>query len=93
MSAAGAIAFLWARSARNWIRVQVRRLRNPRYLVAALAGAFYFYVLFLRGLGRGPGGGDGPGPEGRVLIEAALTGGAILAVASAWIFRGGRGVL
>src|SRR5262245_21140567 len=33
-------------SARNRIRVRLRRLREPRYLLGAIAGAAYFYFAF-----------------------------------------------
>jgi hypothetical protein len=40
--------FLWwiGRSTANRVRRQVRRLRNPRYLIAVLFGALYFWFLF-----------------------------------------------
>ncbi|EPX58380.1 hypothetical protein D187_004136 [Cystobacter fuscus DSM 2262] len=51
MSFARAVVFLWAASARNRALHQVRRLRQPKYLVGALVGALYVYSLFLRRLG------------------------------------------
>lgn len=97
MSAASAVAFLWERSVRNWVRVQVKRLKNPRYLVAAAAGVFYFYYLFLRRF-SGPPSFDGSESKGAVvavkaLLEAGLTGFAVLAVLSTWVFGGSRGLL
>lgn len=93
MSAASAITFLWVHSVRNWVRAQLRRLKNPRYLVAAAAGAFYFYLLIFRRMELGPSSSEPPGPTGATLIEAALTGAAAVAVLSTWIFGGSRGVL
>jgi len=94
VSAASAVAFLWSRSVRNWARAQVKRLKNPRYLVAAAAGAFYFYVLLVRRLGTSSSGsGEPAGPEMQVLIEAGLTAGAVLAVISTWVFGGSRALL
>jgi ABC-2 type transport system permease protein len=45
--------FVWwiARSTANRLRRQVRRLRNPRYLLAVLFGVLYFWFLFGRWLG------------------------------------------
>ena len=69
MSAASAVAFLWTRSVQNWVRVQVKRLKNPRYRVAAAAGLFYFYTLFLRRLAAGPyGPGESPSPGAKALM-------------------------
>ncbi|MEA2326186.1 MAG: hypothetical protein QOE68_1145 [Thermoanaerobaculia bacterium] len=47
------VAFL---TLKNRILQRVRRLREPRYLIGAIAGAAYFYFMFLRrsmGAGRG----------------------------------------
>ncbi|HEY8207436.1 MAG TPA: putative ABC exporter domain-containing protein [Myxococcaceae bacterium] len=94
MSAASAVAFLWTRSVRNWGRAQVKRLKNPRYLVAAAAGVFYFYTIFLRRLSRGPyESGEHPSPGAMALIEAGITVSAVLAVVTTWIFGGSRGLL
>ncbi|HEX8537560.1 MAG TPA: ABC transporter permease, partial [Cystobacter sp.] len=46
-----AVVFLWAASTRNRVLHQVRRLRQPKYLVGALVGALYVYSLLLRRLG------------------------------------------
>jgi ABC-2 type transport system permease protein len=40
--------YLLLRTARNWIRLQLSRLRRVRYLLAVLAGAFYFWLIFFR---------------------------------------------
>jgi hypothetical protein len=46
--------FVWwiARSTINRVQRQVRRLRNPRYLLALLFGALYFWLLFGNWLGK-----------------------------------------
>ncbi|HYV43296.1 MAG TPA: putative ABC exporter domain-containing protein [Myxococcaceae bacterium] len=80
MNAAGAILFLWTSSLRNWGRVQLRRLKNPRYVVAAAVGLFYFYTFFLRRFRGGPDSGGPPSPEVMALLEAGLT---LFAVVSA----------
>ena len=62
-------------TARNRIRVRLRRLREPRYLFGAIAGAAYFYfTIFARmRTGRGPSrrrrSSPGPPPE----LMTALT--------------------
>jgi ABC-2 type transport system permease protein len=43
-----AFGYLLLRTARNWIRVQLGRLRRVRYLLVLLAGAFYFWLIFFR---------------------------------------------
>ena len=43
-----ASAFLVGAGAKNRVVRQVRRLRQPRYLVATLAGLFYFWSVFIR---------------------------------------------
>ncbi|CAN5627153.1 hypothetical protein BH23GEM8_BH23GEM8_01920 [soil metagenome] len=40
--------YLLLRTGRNWIRLQLGRLRRVRYLLALLAGAFYFWLIFFR---------------------------------------------
>jgi hypothetical protein len=40
-------AFIIACSARNRLRVRLRRLREPRYLIGALVGAAYIYFSFV----------------------------------------------
>lgn len=48
-------------SARNRLRVRLRRLREPRYLIGGIVGSAYLYfAVFNRG-GRGGGGPRGPG--------------------------------
>jgi hypothetical protein len=40
-------------TARNRLRMRLRRLREPRYLIGAIAGAAYFYFAVFRRMGRG----------------------------------------
>ena len=42
----GASLYIIVCSARNRLRVRLRRLREPRYLVGAIVGAAYFYFTF-----------------------------------------------
>ena len=55
----GALLYLQVTSLRNAVWRRVRRLRQPRYLIASLVGAAYFYFFFFRGAWRHAGG---PGP-------------------------------
>ena len=63
------LLYLTLRSTRNRIRIRLRRLREPRYLIATLLGVGYFTLVFwggrsddspglLRTGARGPGGMD-----------------------------------
>ncbi len=58
-----AFRYLLARTARNWLRLQLGRLRRVRYLLAVLAGAFYFWTIFLRHARVGGGEGATAAPE------------------------------
>jgi len=59
-------------SARNRIRMRLRRLREPRYLFGAIAGAAYFYfAIFARTRGR-TGGRRRPGATPPADLLAAL---------------------
>jgi ABC-2 type transport system permease protein len=44
----GAFLYLTWCSTRNLFRVRIRRLRQPRYLVASIAGGLYFYLAVFR---------------------------------------------
>jgi hypothetical protein len=57
--------YLTACGLRNRIRVRLRRLREPRYLIGSLAGLAYLYFVvvgraFRTSRGSGPGTGTGP---------------------------------
>jgi hypothetical protein len=47
-----AFVYLFVCSLRNRVRVRLRRLRQPRYLVASLAGALYLYTFVFRRVNR-----------------------------------------
>ena len=59
----GASLYIIGCSARNRLRVRLRRLREPRYLIGAIVGAAYLYFSFFarmrqaRAVERGPRGG------------------------------------
>ena len=46
MSMFSASLYIIVCSARNRLRVRLRRLREPRYLVGAVVGAVYIYFSF-----------------------------------------------
>lgn len=85
MSFARAVVFLWAASARNRVRKQFERLKQPKYLVGAVAGLAYFYSFALR---RFPTrNGAGPVPPGVSLVmELALSGMLVMTLLAAWTF-------
>jgi len=45
---AAAFLYLFFCSARNRVRVRLRRLRQPRYLLGSIAGLLYFYTFVFR---------------------------------------------
>ena len=90
-------------SAKNRIRVRLRRLREPKYLIGAIVGAAYFYfTIFARMWGRGrPSSRRGPRtapasvPIAAISAAApALVGMALLVMmAAAWLFPADSGLL
>jgi ABC-2 type transport system permease protein len=82
---ARALVFLWAASARNRLRLQLRRLRQPRSLLGLLAAGTYLYWLVVRRLSL-----DGPvrvlSPAAATLWEVPLLLLGLASVASAWLF-------
>ncbi|MCE9672942.1 putative ABC exporter domain-containing protein [Myxococcus stipitatus] len=83
MSFPGAVGFLWLASWRNRLRLQLQRLRRPRYLLGALVGLGYVYSVFLRRLDfSGPLGSVPPGV--RLFAELSLVVSALATVLGAW---------
>lgn len=85
------LLYLTLCSLRNRLRVRLRRLREPRYLIASVVGAAYFWLLFI---GRG---GRGRAPGGLSLISQARGGAEtvsstvlFITAALAWIWPGSR---
>ena len=76
MSVLRALLYLRLTSLRNALRNRLRRLRQPKYLVGALAGAAYFWFFFFRRSGgmvaAGPAFGMMFGNGGAELIAAAV---------------------
>jgi hypothetical protein len=89
-------------SARNRIRVRLRRLREPRYLIGAIVGAAYIYFRFFarfrapgRSARRGPRTSDFPESMAALFALLPQLGGvALLAVATAaWLIPVDSGLL
>lgn len=76
-----AFVYLTVRGVVNRVRVRVRRLRDPRYLVGLTVGVLYFYfVLFSR-----PGGGRGHAGAAGIKAIAGFAG-PLIALASVVLF-------
>jgi len=93
----GALVYLQATSLKNAIRARFVRLRQPKYLFAALVGAAYFYFFFFRRVAPPPSlpaqHDAGAIIDGLGLREAV---GALLlfiATALAWIIPNSRAAL
>ena len=94
--------YIIACTARNRVRVRLRRLREPRYLIGAVVGVAYLYFAVFARLGRGPGGARRPG-SARALVDVAsawqvagtsLAGLAVFALAAlVWILPSKSGLL
>ncbi len=92
-----ALLYLTFTSLGNSVRQRLRRLRRPKYLFGALAGAAYFYFFvfgfaFRRHGGPGINGLGSPagGPEALVPLGAAVL---FLLVLLGWIFGRDRAAL
>ena len=83
MSFPSAVVFLWVASTRNRALHQVRRLRQPKYLVGALVGALYVYSLLLRRLGYQEGWEQVP-PMARLFGEFMLGAAMLGTLLSSW---------
>ncbi len=69
--------YIVACSARNRVRVRLRRLREPRYLVGAIVGAAYLYFAVFARFGRRSGGARRTGSAP-----------ALVGIGSAWLAAG-----
>ena len=82
------LLYLTWRSTVNRARLRVRRLREPRYLIAFLFGLAYFSLIFLGGRRSG----DSPGvlssiARGRGGVPFGFTILLFISAATAWIWR------
>ena len=72
----GASLYIIFCSARNRLRVRLRRLREPRYLIGAIVGIAYIYFSFFARLRVARGGGQRRGTRGAppvFLVSAVRT--------------------
>lgn len=65
----GALLYLRVTSLRNWLRVRLRRLRQPKYFAGAVAFAVYFWFFFYRPVTQGVRPGR---PDAAALQAAGL---------------------
>ena len=80
----GALLYLTGNSIRNRFALQARRARQPRYALALLLGALYFWLILLR-----PSVQPGQAPAGiwnDAETVAAL--GILLLMLGGWVFKG-----
>jgi ABC-2 type transport system permease protein len=100
----GASLYIVICSAKNLVRVRLRRLREPRYLVGAIVGAVWVYFSFFRRYGRRPprsfrrgGSNDAPPAAAMAAVSAVvqpLVGLVAMCVAAAaWIVPFSSGAL
>jgi ABC-2 type transport system permease protein len=100
----GASLYIIVCSARNRVRVRLRRLKEPKYLVGAVVGVLYFYfTVFARMFGRNAASsharGGTPLPPGMSLDALRASGPALVGVAFlvlmalAWLFPSDSGLL
>ncbi|WP_257449405.1 putative ABC exporter domain-containing protein [Archangium lipolyticum] len=82
MSFARAVVFLWLATARNRVLHQLRRLRQPKYLVGALVGGMYVYSVFLRRLHAA--GDEGMPQVPQLLSHFLFTAAMLGTLLSAW---------
>jgi len=52
-----ALLYLRFTSLKNWLRMRLLRLKQPKYLVGAIVGILYFWFFFFRRIGGSPTGG------------------------------------
>ncbi|HLL52177.1 MAG TPA: putative ABC exporter domain-containing protein, partial [Myxococcaceae bacterium] len=87
-----ATVLLWRASFENRVFRQLRRLKQPRYLIATLIGLVYFWSVLLRWL-RPRGDGYGLDPRVVPVAEAGLIMLALVVILSAWLFGSNRAQL
>jgi len=94
----GALVYLQVQSIKNRLRVRLRRLKKPKYLVGAVVGVAYFYFFFFRNLFTGRRGAaagviDTTPPEALLMFELLGALALFAMVLSAWIFPHERAAL
>ncbi len=88
-----ALVFLQTRTVANNIRVRLKRLRQPKYMVSGIVGLGYFYLIWGRHLftiGRTTQAIPSLSPEARIGILNIATVVVAALAALSWIFTSGR---
>jgi hypothetical protein len=90
-----ALIYLQYHSTRNRLVMRFKRLKHPKYLIGAIAGALYFYFYFFRYLFRpgGPRGGVVIPPEYAPLVESLGALLLLVIVLLAWLIPHSRAAL
>ena len=94
----GALFFLLFNSWKNRLRMRIRRLKRPKYLVGAIVGALYVYFYFFRfllfGMGRRAGGGGWSVMPGNAAVKESIGALALcVIVLLAWVIPHERSAL
>jgi len=84
-----ALRYLLWHSARNRLRGQFARLKRPRYLLAALAGALYFGTLLFNSQMPSPLSGSTSSALGQLIYTAVI----FVTIASGWVLGSDRPAL
>jgi ABC-2 type transport system permease protein len=92
LSLARAASLIWIAGIRNRIRRQIQRMKQPKYLIATLAGALYFWTVLGRRF-RFAGGAMQLPAELIEVLQVALVLVALVSILSAWIFGGDKAEL
>src|SRR5450432_165022 len=89
-----ALLYLQYHSARNRLVTRIKRLKQPKYLVGAIVGAFYFYFYFFRFFfSRGRGSPAALSPENLPLLESLGALALFVIVLLAWLIPHERAAL
>lgn len=89
MNLARVSSLLFIAGIRNRVRRQIQRMRQPKYLIATLVGAFYFWSVFGRRL-RFSGIPSQMAMQSLRLVEAVVVAIALMTIAGAWLFGSDR---
>ena len=86
------LLYLTVHSIRNQIRVRLRRLRQPRYLIATVLGAGYFWFVIMGGAFRFNRPRSGPAAPAKLSVGLPLGAAMLMFVVAvfAWIMPSAR---
>ncbi len=86
MSLSRAASLIWIAGIRNRIRRQIQRMKQPKYLIATLAGALYFWMVIGRRFRFSGSVGMQLPAEFTEVLQVLLVFFALISIASAWVF-------